>query len=129
MRRGVRLAVDVGSVRVGVARCDPDGMLAVPECTLARAADSDVPATDIDQLARLVEEYQAVEVLIGLPLTLAGAEGPAAAAARGYAEAVARRVAPVGVRLAHGISKRALQVSFAIFLYIVVARFLIDLMR
>ena len=99
MRRGVRLAVDVGSVRVGVARCDPDGMLAVPECTLARAADSDGPATDIDQLAELVAEYRAFEVLIGLPLTLAGAEGPAAAAGRGYAEAVARRVAPVGVRL------------------------------
>ena len=34
--RGVRLGVDVGSVRVGVALSDPDGILATPVATVAR---------------------------------------------------------------------------------------------
>jgi putative Holliday junction resolvase len=96
MRHGVRLAVDVGSVRVGVARCDPEGLLATPVQTLARDGTT---GADIEVIARLVREWGAIEVVVGLPLRLGGGEGPAAAAARGYAEAVARRVAPVGVRL------------------------------
>jgi len=96
MRRGVRLAVDVGSVRVGVARCDPEGLLATPVQTLARDGTT---GADIEVIARLVREWGAIEVVVGLPLRLGGGEGPAAEAARGYAEAVARRVAPVGVRL------------------------------
>ncbi|HEX6443843.1 MAG TPA: Holliday junction resolvase RuvX [Streptosporangiales bacterium] len=93
MRRGVRLGVDVGTVRVGVAACDPDGVLATPVTTLSRDAG------DLDALAELVAERAALEVVVGLPTSLSGREGPAAAAARAYAGTVAARVAPTPVRL------------------------------
>jgi putative Holliday junction resolvase len=98
-RRGVRLGVDVGTVRVGVARSDPDALLAMPVATLARVENPDGPSPDVEEIARLADEHDAVEVVVGLPLGLSGREGPSARAARGYAEAVARRVAPIGVRL------------------------------
>jgi putative Holliday junction resolvase len=93
---GVRLAVDVGSVRVGVAASDPGGLLASPVVTLRRD-----PAGTADQLAiaGLVAELGAVEVVVGLPRSLSGKEGPAAVAAREYAGRLAARVAPVPVRL------------------------------
>ena len=100
MHSGVRVGVDVGTVRVGVARCDRDGLLAVPLTTLARDLNDDPQAaTDLAELAAIVAEAGAVEVVVGLPLRLSGDVGPAAVAARGYAEALAHRVAPVPVRL------------------------------
>src|SRR5262245_61648082 len=95
-RRGVRLGVDVGSVRVGVAVCDPDGILATPLITLNRDArpESGQLPQDIAQLARLVEVHESVEVVVGLPVTLAGTEGLAADRVRAYAELLARAVAP-----------------------------------
>jgi putative Holliday junction resolvase len=64
------------------------------------AARADPPnGADLDEIAALVRELGVVEVVVGLPLRLGGGEGPAAQAARRYAVAVARRVAPVGVRL------------------------------
>ncbi len=96
MRHGVRLGVDVGSVRVGVARSDPSGFLATPVETLARDTRD---GQDLDALSRLVTEHGAVEVVVGLPRSLSGREGEAARAAPKYAVAVARRVAPVPVRL------------------------------
>lgn len=96
MRPGVRIGVDVGSVRVGVARSDPAGILATPVATLPRDAEAD---TDIRRLAELVAELEAIEVVIGLPRTLAGQDGPAAITARDYARRVAVQVKPVSVRL------------------------------
>jgi putative Holliday junction resolvase len=95
MERGVRLGVDVGTVRVGVARSDPAGLMAVPVVTLAR----DTKGRDLGELAAMVAEHEAVAVVVGLPRRLAGNEGPAAEAARAYARRVARRIAPVPVRL------------------------------
>jgi putative Holliday junction resolvase len=94
--RGVRLGVDVGSVRVGVARCDPDGILATPVATVPRdnTQRDDVPA-DMREIARLVEECGAVAVIVGLPITLAGKEGLAAASIRQYAEKLTTVVDPV----------------------------------
>ncbi len=92
MRSGVRIGVDVGSRRVGVARSDATGTLAVPVETLDRGRG------DVAALVALVREHEAIEVLVGLPLGLDGAEGEAARAARGYAEALAAAVAPVPVR-------------------------------
>ena len=92
MRPGVRIGVDVGSVRVGVAACDPAGLIATPVSTLRRGKG------DLDALAALVAEREAVEVLVGLPTSLSGRAGPAAAAAEAYAGALAARV-PVPVRL------------------------------
>jgi len=93
---GVRLGVDVGAVRVGVALSDPQGVLASPLVTLRR---DPAGQTDLDQLAGLVARHRAVEVVVGLPRSLSGSEGPSAMAARRYADALARRVAPVPVAL------------------------------
>ena len=96
-RSGVRIGVDVGSVRVGVAASDPSGLLATPVRTLAR--DTSATAADLAELERLVAEVEALEVVVGLPRTLAGQEGPAAVEARQYARRLAVLVAPVSVRL------------------------------
>ena len=94
---GRRLGVDVGSVRVGVALSDPAPVLATPLVTLARDERS---GSDLDQLAELVVEHEVVEVVIGLPRTLAARHGKAAAGAVAYARRLAKRVRPVPVRLA-----------------------------
>jgi putative Holliday junction resolvase len=93
-RLGVWIAVDVGTVRIGVARSDPRGVLAVPVATLSRSAADD---RDITELARLVAEYEAVGVVVGLPRTLAGREGKAAELARDYGTRLAARILPVPV--------------------------------
>jgi putative Holliday junction resolvase len=107
LSRGVRLGVDVGSVRVGVAVSDPDGILASPLVTLPRdqrdqtrrnAGEDELPS-DISELARLVEDRGAVEVVVGLPVSLSGSDGPAAAGARRYAARLAAAIDPVPVRL------------------------------
>ena len=93
VRTGVRLAVDLGSARVGVARCDPDGLLASPLATVARGPG------DLDALAALAAEHGAMEVIVGLPTGLSGRPGAAAAEARAFAESLATRLAPVPERL------------------------------
>jgi putative Holliday junction resolvase len=94
---GRRLGVDVGAVRVGVALSDPAPFLATPLVTLSRDERSD---SDLDRLAELVVEHEVVEVVVGLPRTLAAQHGKAAAIATAYARKLARRVRPVPVRLA-----------------------------
>jgi putative Holliday junction resolvase len=95
VRAGVRLGIDVGTVRVGVAASDPTGTLASPVDVLRRARDR----SDIDALAALAAEREAVEIVVGMPRSLRDRHGPAAAAAHAYAIDVARRVAPIPVRL------------------------------
>jgi len=92
VRSGVRLACDVGSVRIGVARSDATGILAVP-LDAVPAGDSSLEALDA-----LVAEWEAIEVYVGLPLHLSGEEGAAASTARVWATSLAERV-PVPVRL------------------------------
>ena len=70
MRRGVRIGVDVGTVRVGVASCDPDGTLATPVETVRR----DPGGADLARIAALTADRGAIEVVVGLPRTLAGRE-------------------------------------------------------
>ncbi len=91
--RGRRLAVDVGSVRIGVASCDPDGMLATPVETVARSSDG----RDLSRIAELVAQYEAVEVVIGMPTTLRGEHGAAAHAATQFGSRIASRISPVPV--------------------------------
>lgn len=93
MRGGVRLGVDVGEVRIGVARSDPSGTLAVPLETVRRGPG------DLDRIAALAVEAEAVEVVVGLPVSLSGKEGPAADKARAFARDLARRLDPLPVRL------------------------------
>ncbi len=91
---GIWVAVDVGTVRVGVARSDPRGVLALPVATLARDKRRD---RDIAELAGLVREYEAVGVVVGLPRTLAGREGPSAGMAREYGARLAAAIEPTPV--------------------------------
>jgi putative Holliday junction resolvase len=94
------VGIDVGSVRVGVAASDPSALLATPVRTVRRDPDgaADTP-TDLEEVAAIVAELDAVEVVVGLPRTLSGAEGAAAEAARTYAGRLSVRIAPVPVRL------------------------------
>ncbi|MET7395335.1 Holliday junction resolvase RuvX [Dactylosporangium sp. NPDC005572] len=98
--RGRRIGVDVGSVRVGVAVCDPDGILASPVATLARdqRTDEEDPS-DMSQIMAYVAEYEAIEIVVGLPINLAGKEGPAAGLIRQYADRLRQMAAPVPVLL------------------------------
>ena len=75
---------------------DPDGILATPLLTVYRDATDD----GVSAIARLVAEHEVVEVVVGLPVTLAGREGRAATEVRGYAERLASVIMPVPVRLA-----------------------------
>lgn len=107
MRHGRRLGVDVGSTRVGLAVCDAEGVLATPVTTLIRDsrrpaddAHGDVsPLADVDEIVAAAAEFDAVEVVVGLPRSLSGAEGPAAATARAYAKCLADRLEGIPVRL------------------------------
>jgi putative Holliday junction resolvase len=92
MRRGVRLALDWGDARIGVAASDPDGVLAYPATTVQAGAG------EIDQLAAVVADYEPIEVLVGFPRSLSGGEGPAATKARERAKRLAG-VIGVPVRL------------------------------
>ena len=103
--RGVVVAVDVGKVRVGLAASDPNRVLASPVAT--------VPAADFDAVVTVVRERDAVRVVVGLPKTLAGREGPSVEMARTYAEKLAPLIAPVPVdlvdeRLTTVVGERAL---------------------
>lgn len=91
---GVWFGVDVGTVRVGIARSDATGLLAFPLETLKRDRKR---GSDLDRLQELLTEYEAVGVVVGLPTTLAGAEGPSAQMARAYAGELEARVAPRAV--------------------------------
>ena len=93
MREGVRIGIDLGTVRIGVAACDPAGLLATPIDTVRRGTG------DLDRIAAIVAERDAFEVVLGLPLSMSGAEGPSASSVRDYSVTLAARVAPVHVRL------------------------------
>lgn len=94
--RGRRLGVDVGTVRIGVAASDPDGILATPVETVRR----DRTGKHLRRLAALAADLEAVEVVVGLPRTLADRIGPSAQDAIAVADALAQRLAPTPVRLA-----------------------------
>jgi putative holliday junction resolvase len=93
MRSGVRLGLDPGDARIGVARSDPTGFLATPVETVRRGSG------DIGRLRRLVAETEAVEVVVGLPRSLSGRDGPSAVKVREFALTLARQIDPVPVRL------------------------------
>ena len=81
------LALDVGENRIGVALSDPTGTLASPLTTIHRRDD----ASAVDEVLRLTAEHEVAEIVVGLPLSLSGREGPQAARARSFADLVAER--------------------------------------
>jgi putative Holliday junction resolvase len=90
------VGIDVGTVRIGVAASDPDGILATPVETVRR----DRTDKHVRRLVKLIGELGAVEVVVGLPRTLADRTGPSARDAIAVADALAARIAPIPVRLA-----------------------------
>ena len=92
MRSGTRLGVDVGKVRVGVARCDDGGLLATPVATLARAEAT------VAELVALAVDSRPIEIVVGLPLSMNGGETASTADARKLASELAAAIA-VPVRL------------------------------
>ncbi len=93
----MRIGVDVGSVRVGLAASDPSGLLASPVATVPR--DSGEARADVARIAGAARDLGAVEVVVGLPRLLSGAEGEAARLARAYALELSLAVRPTPVRL------------------------------
>lgn len=79
MRRGRRIGVDVGDVRIGVAVCDPDGILATPAETVAAGPGA------IARLVAIADEHDAIELVVGLPVSLSGRDAAAATKVRGVA--------------------------------------------
>ena len=96
IRTGVRVAIDVGRARVGVAASDVEGTLAFPVGVLSRDLRSQ---HDLDELVALIAEREAIEVIVGLPQTLRGRDSSSTLDARTYAAALAARIGPVPVRL------------------------------
>ncbi|GAA4668733.1 Holliday junction resolvase RuvX [Frondihabitans cladoniiphilus] len=96
MRTGVRLGVDVGKVRIGVARSDDAPMLAMPIETVARAGDT---GDDLRTILGHALEFGAVEIVVGLPLSLSGGDTPSTGDARLFASRLAVAASPTPVRL------------------------------
>ncbi len=86
MRRGVRVALDIGDARIGVASSDPHGILATPVETVRRGPG------DLDRIVTLVHDLEAFEVVVGLPRSLNGGEGPAAVKIRETTELLRQKL-------------------------------------
>lgn len=109
MRRGVRVGIDVGKVRIGVARSDPDGMIATPVATVLRGAG------DIGEILRIAAELEPLEFIVGLPLALSGNHTASTADAVAFAETLAAAAAApvrmVDERLSTVSAQRGLRAS------------------
>ncbi|KAM9865390.1 putative pre-16S rRNA nuclease [Leucobacter aridicollis] len=90
MRTGVRIGIDVGKARIGVARSDMHGMLATPVETVRREA---APGADVARIVAIVAEIEAFEIIVGLPLNLRGEPTLSTEDAVGFAQTLADRLA------------------------------------
>ncbi|CAN5346989.1 Holliday junction resolvase RuvX [soil metagenome] len=82
------MGIDYGEKRIGVALSDPTGSLASPLTTLVRRRGKRPPYAEI---ARLADEREVAEIVVGLPLDLAGDEGEWCAEVRRFGEKLAAR--------------------------------------
>lgn len=110
MRTGVRIGIDVGSVRIGVARSDASGTLAVPVVTVRRGRG------DVAKIVGLCAEFEALEILVGNPMHLSGNRSQSAILAQEFATQLAAAVDPIPVllideRLTTVEAQRSLQAS------------------
>lgn len=92
-RPGARLGIDVGRARIGVARCDPSVILAVPVETVPRSAEGE--DGDVRRILEIAAEYDAIELVVGNPLSLSGQ----ATASTEDAIAFAERLAAAGAHV------------------------------
>ena len=86
MVNGVRLALDVGSVRIGVAKCDAEGLLATPLVTITSGPDA------VNEIYELVHEFEAKCVYVGKPISLAGKDTGSTMAALDFARLLAKQL-------------------------------------
>lgn len=93
MRRGRRLGIDVGSVRIGVAVCDPDGLVATPFETVAAGDGA------IARIAEIAAEVEAMEIVVGLPVSMNGRESHAAVGVRTFVQELRPALGDATVRL------------------------------
>jgi putative holliday junction resolvase len=82
MRKGRRLAIDVGTARIGLAVCDPDGILAFP---LEAVRRREQPLESITEILAAVAEYSLLEVIVGDPVSLSGNQTASTTDARNFA--------------------------------------------
>jgi putative Holliday junction resolvase len=92
MRTGVRLACDVGKARIGIARSDPNGVLAVPLDAVKAGENSALLVRDI------AVEYEAIEIIVGLPISMSGMLGAAAEYTHSWVEKLSE-VTDIPIRL------------------------------
>jgi putative Holliday junction resolvase len=81
MQRGRRIAFDYGDVRIGVAVCDPDGILATPLTTL-KATDNKLQS----QISQIFAENEPIHIYVGKPSHMDGRESDSAAKASTFAQ-------------------------------------------
>jgi putative Holliday junction resolvase len=92
VRVGVRVGVDVGKVRIGIACSDPEGLIATPVETVSRGPG------DIERILAIASEREAIELIVGLPLSLGGSWTASTDDATGFAARLAA-LGPLPVRL------------------------------
>jgi putative Holliday junction resolvase len=95
MEKGPRLAIDVGSVRIGLAICDPDGILSSPLPALGRSNEL---MDTLQLVSELVAENSVIEVYVGDPISLSGGQSASTRDAREFAEKLAAQIS-VPIRL------------------------------
>jgi putative Holliday junction resolvase len=86
MKKGRRLAIDVGKVRIGLAVCDIEGILATPLSAIARSIPDD---DSLKEIAAIADENQVIEVYVGDPIALSGGTTASTKDARDFAEKLA----------------------------------------
>lgn len=78
--------MDVGRARIGIAVCDRDGLLATPVETVRRD-----DSTDLRRILEIADEYDVLELVVGLPLSMSGGDTPSTDDARAFAARIAER--------------------------------------
>ncbi|WP_309075509.1 Holliday junction resolvase RuvX [Paenarthrobacter sp.] len=92
--QGIKLGVDVGTVRVGLAICDPDGILATPFKTVSRDSKKN---SDVRVVVKHAAELPAVQIFVGLPRTMKGEERASAQMAMDYADLISNELLRAGL--------------------------------
>jgi putative Holliday junction resolvase len=93
MVTGVRIALDVGSVRIGVAKCDPEGLIATPLVTVAAGAGA------VAEIVGLIAEHNAICIYIGKPTNLAGKDTASTLSALEFARDLALQIGELSVSI------------------------------
>jgi putative Holliday junction resolvase len=108
IRSGRRLGIDVGRARIGVAVCDRDGLIATPVETVRRDDKH-----DLRRILTIADEYDVLEIVVGLPLSMSGGDTPSTTDARTFAARIAehRPVRLVDERLSTVTAQRGMRAA------------------